>query len=246
MHSRLAALGMLVFGFGGLLEAEGERLSLDATLHTSDKPYVQATGNATILAKPDQVLIEIGVVTQEATAVTAAAQNAKENDRLVTELQRLLGGKNQLATTSYSVRPNYRYPKPGAALALVGYIATNVVTITLDDLGQVGKIIDAATQSGANSIHGLQYRLKNARSVRDQALRDAAARAKSSADSIASGLGLRVIRILSAEEGASDELSFGMKKSPPPPPPGTTPTTPIEPDTIEVSGTVTVRAEIGQ
>jgi uncharacterized protein YggE len=168
-------------------------------------------------------------------------------DRLLSDLRRILGENGQLRTTSYSVRPNFKYPKPGAAIALAGYIATNVVTVVLENLGQVGKTIDLATESGANTIRALDYRLKDPQAIRAQALRDAAARAKASADAIASGLGLRVVKVISVEEGALEEASFGSKKKgPPPPPPGGAPATQIEPDVIDVTAAVTLRVEIGQ
>jgi uncharacterized protein len=246
VKSRVLAVGMIVLVWGGPSPARGQRVSIDAALHAADKPYVQATGEATVSAKPDQALIEIGVVTQGSTAIAAAAQNAKQTDAVLADLRKLLGGSNQLKTTSYSVRPNYQYPKPGAAAAITGYIATNVVEVTLDDLAQVSKVIDSATQSGANNIQHLQYRLKNPRAVRGQALREAAEQAKANAESIASGLGLKVVRVLSAEEVTSEEGFAMAKKAPPPPPPGIAPATPVEIRMIDVGATVTLRVEIGQ
>jgi uncharacterized protein len=66
-----------------------------------------------VSAKPDQALIEIGVVTQGATVVAVATQNAKQTDAVLTDLRRLLGGSRQLKTTSYSVRPNYSVRNQG-------------------------------------------------------------------------------------------------------------------------------------
>ncbi len=121
-----------------------------------------------------------------------------------------------------------------------------MVEVTLDDLAQVSKVIDNATQSGANNIQHLQYRLKNPRAIRVQALREASEQAKVSAEAIAAGLGLKVVRVLSAEEVPPEE-GFGMaKKVPPPPVPGAASATPLEIGMIDVSVTVTVRVEIGQ
>lgn len=114
-----------------------QRVSVDAALHTSDKSYIQASGEATISAKPDQALIEIAVVTQGATGAAAAALNAKQVETVLSELRKVLTGSNQIKTTDYSVRPNYQYPKPGAAMAISGYTARNVVEVKLDDLAQV-------------------------------------------------------------------------------------------------------------
>lgn len=111
------------------------------------------------------------------------------------------GAGRKLKTTTYTVRPVFWYPKPGAAATISGYRATNIVDVTLDDLAQVGKVIDAATQSGANVIQNLDYQLKSPGAIRARALRQAAEQAKISAEAIAAGLGLKVLRVLSAEPG---------------------------------------------
>jgi uncharacterized protein YggE len=74
---------MTVLVWSGPCPALGQRFSIDAALHTADKPYAQATGEATVSVKPDQALVEIGVATQGATAVAVAAQNAKQTDAVL-------------------------------------------------------------------------------------------------------------------------------------------------------------------
>jgi uncharacterized protein YggE len=246
MDTKLLSIGIIPLALGGLLRAQGQRVSIDASLHTTERPYVQATGEATVSAKPDQAVVEIGVVSQGATPIAAAGQNAKQTDTVLAELSRLLGASKKLRTTTYSVRPNYQYPKPGAQPTITGYTATNLVEVTLDDLAQVSNVIDTATQSGANVIQKLQYQLKNAGAVRAQALRQAAEQAKISAEAIASGLGLKVVRVLSAEE-ATPEEGFGMyKKAASPAAAGTVPPTLLEVGMIEVAVNVMLRVEIGQ
>ena len=234
-----------MLAWGSPFPAQGQRWSFDASLHTSDKPYVQAIGEGNVSAKPDQALVEIGVVSQGATAVIAAAENARETELVVADLKRLAGGSGKLKTTSYSVRPNYQLLKQGAKTAIAGYTATNIVEVTLDDLAKVSNVIDSATKSGANVVQKLQYQLKDPSALHGQALRAAAEEAKAGAEAIAAGLGLKVIRVVSAEEVTGEE-GFGMKKKVAPPPPGTAVATPLEVGTIEVSAIVVVRVEIGQ
>jgi uncharacterized protein YggE len=235
---------MIALAWGGSASALAQRVSVDAAIRASDKPYIQATGEATVAVKPDRALIEIGVVNQGASATAAAAQNARKTDAVMAELHKLLGGAGQLKTISYSVRPSYPSPKPGMAAVINGYVVTNTVEITLDDLTQLSKVIDGATQSGANSIQRLQYRLKNPRLARGQALREAAEDAKAGAEAIASGLGLKVIRVLSAEElTPGDDSGAAYKKVPPP---AAQPGVPVEVATIDIDATVILRVEIGQ
>jgi uncharacterized protein YggE len=75
MNTKYAGIGIVLIAWGGSLRAQ--RVSIDAAVRTSDKSYVQATGEATVSAKPDQAIIDIGVVTQGDTAVSVAAQNAR-------------------------------------------------------------------------------------------------------------------------------------------------------------------------
>lgn len=247
VNTRVLGAGLVLLASIGCLPATAQRVSIDAALHTAEKPYVQAAGEATVSVKPDQAVVEIGVISQAATAADVAAQNAKQTDAILADLARLLSGRDKLKTTTYSVRPDYKLPKPGTASVIYAYSATNIVEVTLDDLAQVGKVVDSATQSGANIVRAVQYRLKNPNAVRTQALRQAAEQAKLSADAIASGLGLRVIGVLTAEEVTSDE-EFGMhKKAPPPPaPPTGAPPTALEVGMIDVDVSVIVRVEVGR
>jgi uncharacterized protein YggE len=109
----------------------------------------------------------------------------------------------------------------------------------------VSTIIDTATKSGANTIQGINFTLKDENAARAQALQPAARQARSSAESIASALGLRVIRVVSAEEGQQPPIrpfqerammaQAAMADAPP---------TPVEPRSIEVHAMVTVTLEV--
>ena len=235
----------IVIALGSLAAAQAQRVLVDASLHTADKPYVQAAGEATVSAKPDQAVIDIGVVTQATTAAIAVAQNATQTDAVITELTRVLGGNKNLKTTTYSLQPTYQTPKRGATPTITGYTARNVVEVTLDDLTQVSKVIDTGTKSGANVIQNLQYRLRNPVAVRSQALREASAQAKASAEAIASGLGLKAVRVLSAEEVSSEE-GLTMAKRATPPPGSFSPSTPLEVGTIDITANVLVKIELSQ
>ena len=208
------------------------------------KPYVEATGEATVSAMPDQAVIEFGVVTQNSNAANAASENARQTDAALAEVRKLVGSGDQVKTAGYSVQPNYQSPKPGSAPVIAGYIATNTVQVTVNDLTLVGKIIDAALRSGVNNVQRLQFGLKNPQTVQSQALKQAAIRARANAEAMAEGLGVRIVRVLSAEE-AGQSLpatleSFGQLTRAAPA------QTEIAPGKIDVHVAVTLRAEISQ
>lgn len=208
-------------------------------------PSVTANGEAVITVEPDQAQIDIGVVTQARSAPDAAKENAEKLARAMSQVKKLLGKGDEVKTASYSLNPNYRYPQGGKP-EIVGYTATNVLQIKTGSLENVGKLIDAAMQSGANTIQRLIFTLKDEQSAQLQALRLASTKAKAKAEAMANALGLEIIKILSVTEGERGVRPIMM------PQPRVaqmdtqvaTPT-PVEPGTIEVRSSVTLTAEVG-
>ncbi|HJQ69508.1 MAG TPA: SIMPL domain-containing protein [Blastocatellia bacterium] len=209
------------------------------------RPAVRASAEAVIIAKPDQAQIDIGIVTQAPSAKTAADQNAKQIDFLINALRKLLGQDADIKTISYQLTPNYVYPREGGQPRISGYSASNIVQVKTSDLARVGDIIDTAYKSGANSIHSLQFNLKDDEAVRAQALREAAAKAKAKTEAMASALGLKIVRVLFAEESGPTvrpvyaAMEMAQAKA------GNV-QTPVEPGTIEVRAIVTLTVEVGQ
>ena len=163
---------------------------------------IRVTGDARVTAKPDRVQIDVGVTTRAALSQDAASQNARESEAVLAAVRKAAGPTGVLRTTSYSLTPNYRYhPKEGEP-TIEGYTALNVVQVQLDDLTRIGAVIDAATQSGANRVQGIQFTLRDQDAVRAQALREAATRARAEVDVLAAALGVKVLRILTVEESS--------------------------------------------
>lgn len=207
-------------------------------------PSIRVSGESTVTVKPDQAEISIGVVTQATAAQTAAAQNAQKQDSVIAELKKLLGAGADIKTISYSLSPNFRYPKEGGQPTISGYTASNVVHVKTSDLMQVGKVIDLATGSGANTIQSLRFTLKDESGARAQALREASIKARSKAEAIASSLGLKIQRVLRVEEGGMTPrpvmdygAELGQMRA-------QVAATPIEAGSIDVRATVTLTVEV--
>lgn len=99
-----------------------------------------------VSVKPDRVKIDIGVVTQAATAQTAASQNAGQVQAVIAKLRSVLGPKGDIRTINYSLAPNYQFLKDGQRV-MKGFTANNIVQVTSDDVEGVGKLIDAAGEA---------------------------------------------------------------------------------------------------
>ncbi len=203
--------------------------------------FVRASGEATISAKPDRASIDIGVVSHASTAQAASEQNAEQSSQVVKIIRQALGTGGDVKTSNYTLAPQYEYA-PNHPARLTGYDATNTVLVTVDDLPLLGKIIDAATKSGANNVAGISFTLKDDTTVRAAALREATVRARANAEVIAKALGVQIVGVLQAEPSESPTIrplavsmkALAMREGP---------ATPIESGTLDVRAMVTVTLE---
>ncbi|MCC6860692.1 MAG: SIMPL domain-containing protein [Bryobacterales bacterium] len=208
-------------------------------------PVVRAGADAAVSAEPDQVSLDIGVVTQASTAEAAAGQNARQLEAVQAELRRALGSRGEIKTVAYSVAPNYRHPREGGQPVLAGYTATNLLRVRTGELSLAGPLIDAATKAGANRIHRLDFSLKDETAAEAQALAEAALKARTKAEAMAKALGLRVVRVVSVEGGGQGPIrpmrDMGLLAAEAGPVP-----TPVTPGPVEVRASATVTLEVSQ
>jgi uncharacterized protein len=212
----------------------------------ADQPLssIRVTGEARVTARPDRVQIDIGVSTRAPTSQEAATRNARDVDAVLAAVRKNTPAA-ELKTISYSLNPTYQYHPNGGEPTIDGYLASNIVQVTLDDLAKIGAVIDSATQAGANQVQGIQFTLRDQDAVRAEALRKAAAQARTEADVLAVALGLRVVRVLTVEEnsphvtpvrvyaGAAPRAALAAAAP-----------TPVEAGTLDVTANVTLSVEV--
>ncbi|HVF56161.1 MAG TPA: SIMPL domain-containing protein [Pyrinomonadaceae bacterium] len=160
---------------------------------------VMVTGEADVKAPPDTAVIVLSVVTQNGRALDAQQQNARKSDAVMQAVKEAAGANPEVRTTGYSLEPQRNWN--GSMPKIVGYEARNSVTVTTGQLDNVGAVIDAATQAGANSVESVAFILRENNPARGQTLSDATKQAMGKAQSIAQALGGRVVRIVEQQEG---------------------------------------------
>lgn len=206
-------------------------------------PSIRVSAQATVQASPDQAEVDIGVVTRAPRSQPAAASNAEQSSRVIAAIRKLLGPEPNVRTAAYSIRPVYsqpREPRDEPAPMVTAYEVQNVVRVTLTDLMKVDEVIDAATGAGANRIEGIRFSLRDEAAAHAKAMRQAADAARARAETLASALGVRIVRVLSASEESPPirpfaELSARRAGQP---------ATPIEIDAIDVTASVTLVVEV--
>ena len=210
-------------------------------------PIISVSGEGTVEAQPDRATISVGVVTRDKNPSAVQAANAKVASSVINSIVTLGVERRKISTGNYSFNPVYRHTENGKKI-LEGYEATNSVTIIVDDLNLVGKIIDSALNHGANRVNSLNFGLRDKAAYQDQALRLAVLDAKRKAEVAAAALGKIIVSVRSVSINSShvsaprnykmasamaEDSAAGFE-------------TPIESGTLTCSANVHVEFEISQ
>ena len=86
---------------------------------------------------------------------------------------------------------------------LTGYEASNTITVIIDNLNLVGKVIDTALSHGANNVNSLSFGLRDKKALQNEALRLATRDARTKAEIVASELGKVILGVKSVSINSS-------------------------------------------
>ncbi|HJP87003.1 MAG TPA: SIMPL domain-containing protein [Gemmatimonadaceae bacterium] len=163
---------------------------------TSQHPEITAGGRGEIRLAPDYAYVTIGVTTQSSSAVETASKNAEKIAAVISALRAAGLTERQIVTSGYSLTQVYEYPK-NQQPRLTGFSARNTVRAEVRRLDDVGKVIDAAINSGATDIASIQFLASSTEEARRTALADAVRQARADADVMARGAGGTLGRLIS-------------------------------------------------
>jgi hypothetical protein len=208
---------------------------------------ITVTGSGYVYSVPDQAIISVGVVTEATTSTDAMAQNADKMDAVIKAVKAKGIPEKDIQTKRVSVQPVYNYfVQPNGSAdkpQIVGYTATNTVTITVRDTAKTGPVIDAAYASGSNKINGVSFMLSDekAKTLYKEALEKAVIEGKDKAKTIASAADIQGMKLKTITESGyyypqpyyDSFAGYAMEKSAAAP-------TPISPGEEKVTATVTM------
>jgi uncharacterized protein YggE len=220
----LVAAGLTVValaGAVGLPDLAGAQDPAD----TEDSITVSGVGS--VDAVPNEATMSFGAETRAATARAAVAANADAMRKIINALRQ--AGGRELATQWVSV-----YPYTDETGTVNGYTASNSVS-AVSDVDDAPALIDAAAEAGANQISGPGLSSSNAEALYRQALAEAIADARLSAEALARAAGRSLGEISTIVEGGSSQPEPLYERAQ-----AADSATPIVPGKQETSATVSV------
>jgi hypothetical protein len=81
-----------------------------------------------------------------------------------------------------------------------GYVARNTVEVRVDDISRVGELLEIAVGSGATTVSGVRFDLKDQSQLERDALSRAVSDARAKAEAIAAATGRAIDQIVRIEE----------------------------------------------
>jgi uncharacterized protein YggE len=188
--------------------AAGTLLAAPVLAQTVPPAAISVTGEATISVAPDLAEVDGGVTTEAKTAREASEANNAAMGKVLLALKGAGIDEKDFQTSRLSLQPQNAPNRPGPAV-IVGYRASNRVTIRVRDVTKAAGVIDTLVGAGANDIGGINFMVSQASKLLDDAREQAVADARRKAEIYARAAGVTLGAPLSiSEDGSPGPMPF--------------------------------------
>ncbi|MEW6726625.1 MAG: SIMPL domain-containing protein [Bacillota bacterium] len=211
-------------------------------------PVITVAGTGKVMVRPDTASITLGVNTVAPTAQAAQKENSRIANQVLEALVKIGIPRQNIQTVDYSIWPEYYHPpyKEGSPEPpkVTAYRVINNIRVAVDDTSQLGAVIDAAVNAGANQSYNIQFSKKDEVAARSEALTKAVVDARSKAETVARTLGMKISKVLAVNvEGAYMPVIYRPMKVLDE---GLGGGTPVEPGQLEISGSVQIQFALSE
>jgi uncharacterized protein YggE len=171
-------------------------------------PAISVTGEANVSVPPDLALVDGGVTSEAKTAREATDANNTAMGKVLLALKIAGIDEKDVQTSRLSLQPQSA-PNRAGPNAIVGYRASNRVTVKVRNVSNVAAVIDTLVGAGANEIGGIQFMVSQASKLLDEARDKAVADARRKAEIYARAAGVTLGAPLSiSEQGNAPPMPY--------------------------------------
>jgi uncharacterized protein YggE len=205
---------------------------------------ITVNGTGRVNASPDVADISIGVIERAKEASAASRKAAESMDSVVQALLGMGIDEKDIQTTNLSLNPQYDWNTEPATV--VGWEASNTVTVTVRDIESVGAVVDTTVTAGANQVNGISFRVEDPTDAQAMARTAAVDDARSKAEQLAAAAGVEIVGVISITESGGqqpqpiymDRAEMAMAAA------DTMAPTPVLPGEVELAVSVLIQYEI--
>ncbi len=179
----------------------------------AERKTISFSGTGKVVGTPDIATVDMGMTTQSKDVQTALKQNNQKINDLIVKIKSLGIPAADIQTSQFNVYPNYDYSN--SKQVIIGYTASQNVTVKIRNLDLVSNALDAAGTVGANQVSGLNFTIDNPEKLQADAREKAIADAMSKAAVLERQLGVKLTRVVDFSEsnGGSPMPYYSMDKA---------------------------------
>lgn len=171
-----------------------------------DQRLITVTGDADIFVEPDEVVITVGIETDNMDLKIAKKENDMSAKRVIGIAKKNGIPSKHIQTDYIHIEPRYkhRYDKR----EFLGYFVKKNIVITLRQIENFEKVLGDILLAGANYVHGIQFRTTQLRKYKDKARSLAIKAAKEKATMMAAEMGQKIGRPQMISESHSGWMPY--------------------------------------
>lgn len=170
-------------------------------------PSISVSASGEAVAKNDIATVDIGVTKDAKTATDAQTQATEAMNALTAAMKDLGIPAEDLQTSSYSVYPQYDYDQSPATI--VGYEASETLTVKIRQEDLVSSVLGKAADLGATNIGSLRFEADDDTAATNEARAEAIQKARAQAEATAQAMGATLGDIISySESTGSDDYPY--------------------------------------
>jgi uncharacterized protein len=162
------------------------------------EPVVIVIGEGLVHAVPDRAWITIGAESRAPSPREAQRRNTELMQPVQDKLRAAGITADAIRTIGYDVQ--YEWDFVNGKRVGRGYVARNTIEVRIDAIDRIGEYLEIAVGSGATSLGGIRFDMKEQAKLEREALRMAVADARLKAEAAAAGAGRSIDRILRIDE----------------------------------------------
>jgi len=159
---------------------------------------VVTNGEGVVQAVPDRAYIVVGAESRASSAKDAQKKNTEVMEPVQRKLRSAGVPAEAIRTIGYDVQYEWDYVNNRRVGR--GYVARNTIEVRVDNIDRVGEYLEIAVESGATTLGGVRFDLKDRTKLERDALRSAVADARGKAEAAAAGAGRAIERIIRIDE----------------------------------------------
>lgn len=154
---------------------------------------IRVNGKGEVTVKPNQSSLLLGVIVDDMKVQNAQQKNSVISNQMIEALKNMGINQEDIETSSYTIDRIVDYQDSQEIFR--GYRVSHIFKVIVKDIASVGKVIDVATENGANVVRNVSFEVSDPEPYYVEALQKATLNAKSTAESIAKSLGLTINNI---------------------------------------------------